>query len=157
ASPRSKPGSVAGSGRWASSAASSAARFSTPSFMEIARSFRVAGKARMAGNRWETGQRPERNSLRLLPSGSDRVGEGLVRASLPRGLYQGKGRRMQDLEAESGFFQERLSGSAGCASLRHPDIQRDYPETPMALPENPNIFANNPLDRASYRRTDKNW
>lgn len=27
----------------------------------------------------------------------------------------------------------------------------------MALPENPNIFANNPLDRASYRRTDKAW
>ncbi len=27
----------------------------------------------------------------------------------------------------------------------------------MALPENPNIFANNPLDRASYRRTDKGW
>ena len=27
----------------------------------------------------------------------------------------------------------------------------------MALPENPNIFANNPLDRASYRRTDKTW
>ena len=27
----------------------------------------------------------------------------------------------------------------------------------MALPENPNIFANNPLDRASCRRTDKGW
>ncbi|MEN6542374.1 NAD(+) diphosphatase [Parvibaculum sp.] len=27
----------------------------------------------------------------------------------------------------------------------------------MGLPENPNIFANNPLDRASYRRTDKAW
>lgn len=27
----------------------------------------------------------------------------------------------------------------------------------MGLPQNPNIFANNPLDRASYRRTDKNW
>jgi NAD+ diphosphatase len=27
----------------------------------------------------------------------------------------------------------------------------------MGLPENPNIFANNPLDRASYRRTDKEW
>lgn len=27
----------------------------------------------------------------------------------------------------------------------------------MGLPQNPNIFANNPLDRASYRRTDKDW
>ncbi|MDX5365458.1 MAG: NAD(+) diphosphatase [Alphaproteobacteria bacterium] len=27
----------------------------------------------------------------------------------------------------------------------------------MALPANPNIFANNPLDRASYRRADKVW
>ncbi len=27
----------------------------------------------------------------------------------------------------------------------------------MALPANPNIFANNPLDRASYRRADKAW
>mgnify|MGYP003631006758 CR=1 FL=1 len=27
----------------------------------------------------------------------------------------------------------------------------------MGLPQNPNIFANNPLDRASYRRTDKAW
>ena len=27
----------------------------------------------------------------------------------------------------------------------------------MPLPENPNIFANNPLDRASYRRTDAAW
>ncbi|MEQ8283476.1 MAG: NADH pyrophosphatase, partial [Parvibaculum sp.] len=27
----------------------------------------------------------------------------------------------------------------------------------MGLPENPNIFANNPLDRASYRRTDDAW
>lgn len=27
----------------------------------------------------------------------------------------------------------------------------------MGLPENPNIFANNPLDRASYRRTDNAW
>jgi NAD+ diphosphatase len=27
----------------------------------------------------------------------------------------------------------------------------------MGLPQNPNIFANNPLDRASYRRTDKEW
>lgn len=27
----------------------------------------------------------------------------------------------------------------------------------MALPVNPNIFANNPLDRASYRRADKAW
>ncbi|ABS61877.1 NUDIX hydrolase [Parvibaculum lavamentivorans DS-1] len=27
----------------------------------------------------------------------------------------------------------------------------------MPLPENPNIFANNPLDRASYRRTDQAW
>lgn len=27
----------------------------------------------------------------------------------------------------------------------------------MGLSENPNIFANNPLDRASYRRSDENW
>jgi len=27
----------------------------------------------------------------------------------------------------------------------------------MPLPENPNIFANNPLDRASYRRADDAW
>lgn len=27
----------------------------------------------------------------------------------------------------------------------------------MGLPQNPNIFANNPLDRASYRRADKAW
>jgi NAD+ diphosphatase len=27
----------------------------------------------------------------------------------------------------------------------------------MGIPQNPNIFANNPLDRASYRRTDKEW
>jgi NAD+ diphosphatase len=27
----------------------------------------------------------------------------------------------------------------------------------MGIPENPNIFANNPLDRASYRRADKEW
>jgi len=27
----------------------------------------------------------------------------------------------------------------------------------MGLPQNPNTFANNPLDRASYRRTDKAW
>jgi len=27
----------------------------------------------------------------------------------------------------------------------------------MGLSPNPNIFANNPLDRASYRRTDKDW
>ena len=27
----------------------------------------------------------------------------------------------------------------------------------MGIPQNPNIFANNPLDRASYRRADKDW
>ena len=27
----------------------------------------------------------------------------------------------------------------------------------MGLPQNPNIFANNPLDRASYRRADPEW
>lgn len=27
----------------------------------------------------------------------------------------------------------------------------------MGLPQNPNIFANNPLDRASYRRANKEW
>lgn len=27
----------------------------------------------------------------------------------------------------------------------------------MGIPENPNIFANNPLDRASYRRADATW
>ncbi len=28
---------------------------------------------------------------------------------------------------------------------------------PSKLPENPNIFANNPLDRASYRRAEPAW
>jgi len=40
--------------------------------------------------RWETSSDPKRNSLRLLPSGPDRVRENFVRADLPRGVYQGR-------------------------------------------------------------------
>src|SRR5215813_4867828 len=39
-------------------------------------------------SRWEADNDPSRNSLRLLPSGPDRIGEKLVRANLPKGLYQ---------------------------------------------------------------------
>src|SRR5687767_12461534 len=38
---------------------------------------------------------PRRNSLRLLPSGPDRVGESLVRRQPPKVLYQAGGGREQ--------------------------------------------------------------
>src|ERR1700693_1523965 len=41
--------------------------------------------ARLAGGR---STRPEANSLRLLPSGSDRFGDCFARTDLPRGVYQ---------------------------------------------------------------------
>ena len=47
------------------------------------------------GKRWKTGQRPGRNSLRLLPSGPDRVGEAPVRAGLPNRVYQVSGATAQ--------------------------------------------------------------
>src|SRR5947209_6339529 len=46
----------------------------------------------MAAQKNEVGDRtndPGRNSLRLLPSGPDRVGEGPVRRRPPTALYQG--------------------------------------------------------------------
>ncbi len=59
-------------------------------------------RLRSCGSGWEAGQRPGRNSLRLLPSGPDRVGEALVRRRLPEAQY--------DYSAVRG----KRSASGGC-------------------------------------------
>ena len=53
-------------------------------------------------------------------------------------------------------FTEIVACAALCQSARNA-LSITKAEKPMPLPANPNIFANNPLDRASYRRTDQAW
>src|SRR5579859_2974195 len=86
--------------------------------------------------RWEAGQRPGQNSLRLLPSGPDRVGETPVHRQPPEGTISGRG---------PSDARPRACPIAWCrASVR-------WSMKP------PNFYAANGLDRAGHRRREPDW
>ncbi len=81
---------------------------------------------------WRPADDPEQISLRLLPSGPDRVGEASAHRRSPSPISRGAG--------------------AGASASR-----ARYSASPMTLNAFTNTFAGNPLDRASYRRADEAW
>ena len=90
---------------------------------------RVATDAR---TRWEAGRRPDRNSLRLLPSGPGRVGEGPSAADLPPALCGSGGAAASFAETIPGTLAVRLpqgrTRGAETWLRRHPagpDISRE--------------------------------
>ena len=93
-----------------------------------------SGRAQWQGGRLD--RDPGRNSLRLLPSGPDRVGEGPVRRQPPAPLYQVPPRRAQ----------------ARVARVTRPRV----PPKKDAM-DDVNFYAGGGFDRAAPRRKDKDW
>ena len=95
---------------------------------------------------WRLDGDPKRNSLRLLPSGPDRVGEGSARRQPPLRISLG-GPDSASVEVRRGMMAPRVCGTN--APLRRLSA--------MPLSTVVNTYAGNPLDRASDRRSDPAW
>jgi NAD+ diphosphatase len=113
--------------------------------------------------------RPMRISLRLLPSGPDRVGERHVRSQSPGFLIADRrvvGARandpLPDLSHSPKLTQNpllneiiRISSTKSIQTFRalDPSMAHEIHDLARSI----NTFANNPLDRMSNFRTDPNW
>ncbi len=85
---------------------------------------------------------PGKNPLRLLPSGSDRVGEEPVRSPTSHLSY-----RASRSTSQAGLAR-------GVASGINKFRPKDTPLRPIP-PSRPNVYTGSPLDRASERRDDE--